>query len=158
MILKFNRAKVQELMDAELAREPGRVPYTGAGWDTPEKRAHGLNLVGDQGVYLVCNSPRVDGRSPSKSGDIAYAANCDPNRMAFEDWYEVKNRSFGGDDGVEFIPADNIRAWLDNTQAPMARIDIGPKRFALCPSFTRQSHGKKRDLGQAAEQEPAIAP
>ncbi len=158
MMLKFDRAKVEALLKAETAREPGMIPYTGSGWGRPETRGHGLNLVGDQGVYLVCNSPRPDGKCPAKSGDIAYAANCDPTTMAFEDWYGAKERSFGSDDGVEFIPADNIRAWLENTQAPMARIDIGPKQFSLCPSFSRPSHAAKREMEQAAAQEPAITP
>jgi hypothetical protein len=72
-----------------------------------EQTGKGLWLVGDQGVYLMANT--TDGEinskpKPDNTNAVVYADECDPTRMAFEDWWANKRRSFGNDDGVEFIP------------------------------------------------------
>lgn len=61
----------------------------------------GLWLVGDQGVYLMPNTV-------GETRTIAYAKECDPTKCEFDDWWNVKRATFGGDDGVEFISIEEI--------------------------------------------------
>lgn len=58
----------------------------------------GLWLVGDHGVYL-CSNGKLAGARPL----VVYAQECDPTRN--DAWFEVKRRTFGGDDGVDFLEA-----------------------------------------------------
>src|SRR3546814_14350367 len=53
-------------------------------------------LVKDQGVYFLaeCGERRPDGRQKT----IAYAAGCNPDVDAFDDWWELARAEFGGDD------------------------------------------------------------
>ncbi|WP_174021915.1 DUF3085 domain-containing protein (plasmid) [Agrobacterium fabrum] len=67
----------------------------------------GVWLVGDHGVYL--NGKLPDGEKPL----VAYALECDPRTN--DDWFEVKRKTFGGDDGVEFIDADLLEAMIAAT-------------------------------------------
>lgn len=70
-----------------------------------DKTASGprLVLVGDQGVYLMSN-----GADSEPDPHVVYAAECDPTKLEFDDWWGNKNASFGPDDGVELIPIDRI--------------------------------------------------
>lgn len=80
-------------------------------YDQPDTKKPGFWLVGDQGVYLMSNGsphlPKEPGASDEKSL-VAYAKECNPETMDFDDWWEAKQRSFGGDDGVEFIDIASI--------------------------------------------------
>lgn len=69
----------------------------------------GVWLVGDHGVYLCSNSKLPDGEKPL----VAYALECDPRTN--DDWFEVKRKTFGGDDGVEFIDADQLEVMIAAT-------------------------------------------
>ncbi|NSZ09747.1 DUF3085 domain-containing protein [Agrobacterium tumefaciens] len=73
----------------------------------------GVWLVGDHGVYLCSNGKLPDGEKPF----VAYALECDPRTN--DDWFEVKRRTFGGDDGVEFIEAAQLEAMI--SACPNAR-------------------------------------
>lgn len=78
-----------------------------------EDTGKGLWLVGDHGVYLMPNT--ADGVHHSKLGKddrrlVAYARECNPDTMEFDDWWENKRRSFSGDDGVEFLDLKEIQA------------------------------------------------
>lgn len=66
----------------------------------------GLWLVGDQGVYLCSNGKLPDGARPL----VAYAEECDPRSN--EAWFEIKRRTFGGDDGVDFIDAEQLEGMM----------------------------------------------
>lgn len=66
----------------------------------------GLWLVGDQGVYLLSNGKLPDGTKPL----VVYAEDCDPRTN--DDWFDVKRRTFGGDDGVDFIGAEQLEAMM----------------------------------------------
>jgi len=61
-----------------------------------------LQLVGDQGVYLITNAKFEDKSSPASRGTVAYAKGCDPNKD--DEFYENKVALFGGDDGSVTIP------------------------------------------------------
>lgn len=71
-----------------------------------EKVGPSLMLVGDQGVYVMGNQPFV------KMPDVCYAVGADPTKD--EDFYQTKRDMFGGDDGVEYIPVVQARAWVDS--------------------------------------------
>lgn len=73
----------------------------------------GLWLVGDHGVYLMPNT--TDGIHHGKLGKddrllVVYAKECNPDTMEFDDWWENKRRSFGSDDGVDFLDLKEIQA------------------------------------------------
>lgn len=63
-----------------------------------DNRKPGLWLVGDHGVYLCSNGRLAEARLL-----VVYAQECDPTRS--DDWFEIKRRTFGGDDGVDFLDA-----------------------------------------------------
>jgi len=77
-------------------------PYDGKSWHPDIKPKAGLWIVGDSGVYVMANCPGLT--MPGGSGAVvSYAHECNPHKMAFDDWREAKRVGFGADDGVEFI-------------------------------------------------------
>jgi len=57
-----------------------------------------VKFVKDQGVYLM-----AFGKKP-KENKIIYAKGFDPNKVAFDDWYDKAHSVCGGDDFAEDIP------------------------------------------------------
>ena len=90
----------------------------------------GLWLVGDEGVYLMPNIT-------SKACNIVYARECDPTKLDFETWWINKRRGFGGDDGIDFIPLEDvasIAAEFLEKQSKNPRflgIDISEEHFTI---------------------------
>lgn len=72
----------------------------------------GLWLVGDQGVYLMSNGPFNEEKAKA-GNNAAYAAECNPLLLEFDEWYDNKQRIFGGDDGSEFIPGSLFQGITD---------------------------------------------
>ena len=100
MILTFPNAGLKTLLAIAEKQWPLEIKTL---YD--EETGPGFWLVGDEGVYLMQNGKSIgDGRQP-----LVFAEQCNPEKMDFEDWWENKRASFGGDDGVEFIEADHIR-------------------------------------------------
>ncbi|GAJ95453.1 DUF3085 domain-containing protein [Rhizobium rhizogenes] len=113
-MLSFPLTSVRQVIargraDAE-AHGGFRNPYYGLRPGKDEKP--GLWLVGDHGVYLLSNGKLPDGTKPL----VVYAEECDPRTN--DDWFDVKRRTFGGDDGVDFIDAEQLEAMM--TAAPEA--------------------------------------
>lgn len=103
--LTFYTFEVERLLEHTMAAKKHEKLYDIEGTDKP-----GLLLVGDSGVYFMSN-----GRpGPSHKGDqhIAVAVNCNPKTNAFDDWWAVKQATFGGDDGCEFVDAETIQRWV----------------------------------------------
>ena len=100
MELTFPLNELRDLLAAAEARWPQglRERYD-------EKDGPGFWLVGDQGVYLMHNGLLVEGEKPT----VVYAKECNPETMPFDEWWDAKRASFGGDDGVEFIDAEAVR-------------------------------------------------
>ncbi|ANH08948.1 DUF3085 domain-containing protein [Shinella sp. HZN7] len=98
-----------------------RDPYYGLRPGKDQKP--GLWLVGDHGVYLMSNGQLLDGAKPL----VVYAEECDPSTN--DDWFDVKRRTFGGDDGVDFIDAEQLE--------PM--MAAAPKATHLCIVFHQES-------------------
>lgn len=79
----------------------------------------GLWLVGDHGVYIMSNGRLAHQAHPM----VCYADQCNPKTNP--DWYDYKHRYFGGDDGVEFLAAEEILAVADRRPAAThLRIDL----------------------------------
>lgn len=91
------------ISDAE-ANGGFRDPHFGLASGNDEKP--GLWLVGDHGVYIMSNGKLAEGVKPL----VVCADECDPEKC--DDWFEVKRRTFGGDDGVDFLDADSLEALI----------------------------------------------
>ena len=68
-------------------------------------------LVKDQGVYFLAErgARRPDGRQKL----VAYAAGCNPDVDAFDDWWELARAELSGDDfGEFFVPHDGVFALI----------------------------------------------
>jgi Protein of unknown function (DUF3085) len=68
----------------------------------------GFWLVGGQGIYLMHNGVR-----PKGSASVAYANECDPLMVPFENRLGVKRAIFGDSDGMEFVEAVMIGTAVD---------------------------------------------
>jgi hypothetical protein len=103
MRLTFNRVLVLQLLKHSEESPAWRKGYDG-------KAAAGLHLVGDHGVYLMSTGdPILKDPAKPESSLVCYANECNPDALEFNDWWEVKQETFGGDDGVEFISAKEVR-------------------------------------------------
>jgi len=128
-MLSFPLDKVRAIIDR------GRTDAkTHGGFRNPYRSLHpvsdeqpGLWLVGDRGVYLCSNGKLADGARPL----TAYAEECDPNTC--DDWFEVKRRTFGGDDGVEFLDAKQLEAMMAaSPNATHLRVAFSSGALQLC--------------------------
>jgi hypothetical protein len=91
-----------------------------------EKDDPGFWLVGDQGVYLMHNGLLIEGQKPP----IVFARECNPETMPFDEWWDAKNASFGGDDGVEFIDADVVRKAVADKSPLLVTLSPNEMRIA----------------------------
>jgi hypothetical protein len=93
----------------------------------------GLWLVGDEGVYLM---PNTEGEIRT----ITYAKECDPTKLDFDEWWNVKRATFGGDDGVEFISIEEIErisARSPGAQPKSLCINFTPTRMTISVKWKR---------------------
>jgi len=112
-----------------------KTPPTNYDWDKQETVPCELAfmLVGDQGVYLMPNTN--DGKHNAKrdkdeSKFVIYANECDPTKMEFDEWWENKRNSFGGDDGVEFMALSELEPIIAKAKKHLV-IDISASRFEV---------------------------
>ena len=105
-----------------------------------EETGKGFWLVGDHGVYLMPNT--TDGIHHRKLGKgdnrlVVYARECNPDTMAFDDWWDNKRASFGGDDGVEFLNVQEIISMAEQggKNPDSIVIDFMPNQFAISVAF-----------------------
>lgn len=109
MKLNFKIENLQKLID--YAATGGGDPK--ALYGDPSTAKRGLWLVGDHGVYLMPNNIPAGSGKPSELGLICYAEECNPTKGDFDSWWEVKQRTFGGDDGVEFLDLAGFTRMID---------------------------------------------
>ena len=98
--------KVIERGKTDAANNGGfRNPYYGL--KPSEGERPGIWLVGDQGVYIMSNGKLASGDRPL----VLYSDECHP--VGNPDWHDYKHRHFGGDDGIEFIGAEQLIPLFD---------------------------------------------
>ena len=104
MHLTFKNDALKVLLADAQAKWPNGTRASYGQEDNPPK---GFWIVGDEGVYLMHNGRGAEGSEDTKAV-VAYAAECNPKAMEFDDWWANKRATFGGDDGVDFIEPDFI--------------------------------------------------
>lgn len=68
-----------------------------------------LMLVGSDGVYFMCDSTTSTDRLNNVSVfGQAFAEGCNPSVDKFDDWWELKRATWGGDDGADNVDAIEI--------------------------------------------------
>jgi hypothetical protein len=66
-----------------------------------DKIPPGLNLVHDQGIYLMSNGfPALP-----QGENVVYAEGCEPDPERNPDWWDHCRELVGGDDFVDYLPA-----------------------------------------------------
>jgi hypothetical protein len=107
MRLHFDKEIVDRLVEHSRNAESHSKLY---GMDDTDRA--GLWLVGDQGVYLMSNGtphlPRDEEDAESGRSLVCYADECNPETLEFDEWWDNKRCSFGGDDGAEFLEAETF--------------------------------------------------
>ena len=91
-----------------------------------EGEVPGVWLVGDHGVYLMSNGKLADGERSL----VLYSEQCHPNGNP--DWYDYKRRHFGGDDGIEFIDAEQLIPMFDrNFRCTHLNVQLSERQVSL---------------------------
>lgn len=91
-----------------------------------EGEVPGVWLVGDQGVYIMSNGKLADGERPL----VVYSEECHP--IGNPDWFHYKHRHFGGDDGIEFIDAEQLIAMFDrNLRCTHLHVQLTERQVSL---------------------------
>lgn len=62
----------------------------------------GAFLVSDDGIYIMSNGRNAKGQHGHRAHPVAYAHQCNPKTMPFDEWWAVKSRYFRGD-ASEFL-------------------------------------------------------
>ncbi|MER9674599.1 DUF3085 domain-containing protein [Mesorhizobium sp. M0208] len=117
--------KVIERGKTDAANNGGfRNPYYGL--KPGQGEIPGLWLVGDQGVYIISNGKLADGERPL----VLYSEECHP--IGNPDWFHYKQRHFGGDDGMEFIDAEQLIPLFDrNLRCTHLRVQLTETEVSL---------------------------
>lgn len=128
MILHFDVERLRSLVyDAEKRIVEGVTPQPLYGQET----GPGFWMVGDQGVYLMDNLPFPEGQ---ETAEVCYADEVNPKTMEFDDWYDNKRLSFGGDDGVDFVPLLQIKDLVEIARLrgqEKVSCNLTPNNFSL---------------------------
>jgi hypothetical protein len=141
MKLHFDRTGVERLL-AHTREAPAHTPIN----NDPASAAPGLNLVGDDGIYLLSNgNPPLLVEAGKPRNVVCHATEANAETLPFQQWWDVKNAAFGGDDGGEFLSAAAIVAalktyhpgeplTLDVTPGSIGMVYYRPKPKASTPA------------------------
>lgn len=128
MILKFPTAEVRRLFDHAASSSDHRTEFGS------EEKVAGLFLVGDQGVYLASSGlPQllVDPSAPvgRQSSVVVYAQGASPLDLG---WRDLKECSYGGDDGADLIPLTDLgqalAEWEVSSEPGFLKLEVRPNR------------------------------
>jgi len=64
-----------------------------------------LMMVGSDGVYIMNDHPTC--------AEQAFAEGCNPEKDEFDGWWELKRKTWGGDDGAEVLNRGELLDILD---------------------------------------------
>ncbi|MBN9219627.1 MAG: DUF3085 domain-containing protein [Mesorhizobium sp.] len=117
--------KVIERGKTDAAKNGGfRNPYYGL--KPGQGEIPGLWLVGDEGVYVLSNGKLAEGQKAL----LCYSEECHP--IGNPDWFHYKQRHFGGDDGIEFIDAEQLIPLFDrNLRCTHLRMELTEAEVSL---------------------------
>ncbi|KQU95475.1 hypothetical protein ASD12_23470 [Mesorhizobium sp. Root102] len=102
----FAVRKIIDRGKTDAAKSGGfRNPYYG--FKPGQGEIPGVWLVGDQGVYIMSNGKLPHGERPL----VVYSEECHP--IGNPDWFHYKQHHFGGDDGIQFIDAEQLIPLFD---------------------------------------------
>ncbi|MDX0124483.1 DUF3085 domain-containing protein [Sinorhizobium meliloti] len=123
MKLTFPNADLVRLVADATEKWPnGHQPLHG------DDNGAGFWIVGDHGVYLVHNGNKPD----DEAAVVVYARECNPETLPFDEWWENKRASFGGDDGADFIePEIIINAACDGCDVEMTFTESEMSVFSI---------------------------
>lgn len=130
------RAKMQKDLD-----EKGFAMDVGIEDIDISKIPAGLWLVGDRGVYLMSNVTSEEAKA-APVAHVCYADEVNPEKMSVDEWYDAKGAIFGGDDGVEFLPAEALEGALEGDKL---RLDMTPSSLSV---YKVQSAEKPSEPGE----------
>ena len=126
MRLTFPRDRVLTLVEHTKAADKHKTLYD-------KVTGPGLWLVGDDGVYLMSNSETMLVSDDSNLVHfICYANEVNPKTMEFDDWWDAKRRSFGGDDGCDFLKLESIESSL--ALGGDLQLEITPESISIITS------------------------
>jgi hypothetical protein len=92
----------------------------------------GLFLIANEGVYLTCQASNKEVRDANIK-PAAYALEANPESMDADEVRDAKRHSFGEVDGAEFLPAAEVRSWIDSHPDDLETltIDVSPEAISL---------------------------
>jgi hypothetical protein len=139
MKLTFDRATVDKLIAHAKAAPEHRAPYGGGDPAPP-----GLFLVGDDGVYLFSNGIPPLMNPETTKHVVVYAAEVDPTKLPFEEWWANKQAGYGGDDGMDLLPLTDLERALATypPDAPLL-IESFPEQFGIFLHPSRRQTKKR---------------
>jgi len=82
-------------------------------------------LVKDHGIYIMPRSARSGGAKVF----VAYAVECNPDQMPFDDWYSAAVRIMGGDDSADTLPCKLFETALKRSGD--VRLRITPEMISI---------------------------
>ena len=137
-ILKFKKEEVQAVIDYSI-KYPRDTGDWYNGFDLPsmnelkEKASTTptLIIVGDQGVDFMTGGG-TDRNGVSHTHPIAYAEGCNPKVDEFNDWWELKRATWGGDDGADTVQVSEIQRMLDKCKTHLI-VAFEEKSFTIMP-------------------------
>lgn len=124
MLIHFNMAEVRELL-AHSKAAPKHRQTVGA-----KNQGYGLWLVGDEGVYLMSNGD--PGLTPGKNGKKHRSVQCKETDIKDPaEQHRMKTLIFGGDDGFEFLPGEEVEKSIGSYAGPEFLFEILSDKFAF---------------------------
>lgn len=128
MNLRFKTEDVRRILEQSKNDTEWREGYAGP-------TGPGVFIVGDNGVYLMStgkNQKKVEGKDRF---DVVYAEECNPETMEFDDWWENKRATFGGDDGADYLEVSLIEPHL---QGEFLELRLTPQNIEVVVRRSKQ--------------------
>lgn len=123
-VLVFDAKSVERLVEHALC-----APEHEMGWASEATPKPALQLVGDQGVYLMSNGRPPDKRDAQDGCFVAYARGLNPHTDP--DWWQTKRATYGGDDGADILDViDDVQLLMRRGETEI-RIEIDENHIGL---------------------------
>ena len=95
-----------------------------------DKRGPGLCLVGDNGVYLMSSGePRL--KIKKDHSHVCYAYEVNPHTMPATEVWAAQRASWGCDDGLIFIPVEDMQRALKQASHGWLAIYVTPEECSM---------------------------